>query len=676
MQGRGFFAELKRRHVYRAGVIYAMSAWLIIQIATQTLPFFDVPPWVIRFVIIALVVGFPIVLALAWIFELTPAGVVKIDDLPEEPVAARRHHRHIDFVIIGALSLVIILLLVQEHWFIFSHGGRDKSIAVLPLENLSDNKENAFFADGIQDDLLTNLAKIKDLKVISRTSVMKYRDPATRAIKDIAQSLGVANILEGSVRREGNRVAVNVQLIDAATDHQIWANIYKRTLADSLGIEGELATEIANALRATLTPEEKIRVQRKPTDNADAWELYLRALPYEQGPDTLLQDYRRAVELYARAIALDPNFALAHAHLASTYAEIYHFHEPTANWASKAKSEAQTAFGLEPNLSEAHVALGQCAYWIDDDYDRALAEFSRAQELAPNDANVGMLIAAIQRRQGHWKETLAAYQRIAKVDPENPNIVRNLLITSTAMRDWAGGARAAARWRAIAPDSVVAKIQTGYVDFWWKGTTTVMHNQLAQIPESNDPDGIATACRWEAAMLDGNYAEAKSILDRTSLDTVDYLNGGTTPKQFLVGCSELAAGNFAAAQTQFESARIAFEQQVQEAPDNAERHANLGLVYAFMNRKDDAIREGRRAVELKPESKDAFDGAIMQAFLALIYARVGENDLAFSLLDRLAKIPGPIDSADYSITRNDLLHRWEWRSLRKDPRFARLLATQ
>ncbi len=677
MQGRGLFAELKRRHVYRASVIYAMTAWLIIQVATQTLPFFDVPFGIIRFLIIALIIGFPIAIVLAWIFEITPQGVVKTDDLPPESSSAltpRRRRVRIDLLIIATLSLIIVFLLFQGHRYLFAKRGGDKSIAVLPFENYSNDQENAFFADGIQDDLLINLAKIKALKVISRTSVMKYRDKGTRDLKKIGDSLGVASLLEGSVRREGNRVAVNVQLIDAATEGVLWAQRYEHKLVDSLGLEGELATKIANALRATLTPEEKLRVQRRPTDNADAYELYLRALPYEQGPDTLLQDYRRAEQLYERALVLDPHFALAHAHLASTCAEIYHFHEPLPTWVAKAKSEAEIALRLAPNLSEAHFALGQCSYWMDGDYTRALAEFSRAQELAPNDANVGIFIAAIQRRQGHWAEALAAYERIERVDPQNPNIVRNLLITNTAMRRWPEGAAAAARLRAIAPDSVVAKIQTGYIDFWWKGRTDTLHQQLAQIAPGNDPDGVATSFRWEVAMLDGAFAKAAALLEETPLDAVDYLNGGATPKSFLAGCSALAQGDSATARARFEQARGTFEEQVAEAPESADRHANLGLLYAFLDRKEDALREGRRAVELKPASKDAFDGALMEAFLALIYARTGENDLAFPLLVRLLHTPGAVDSADYSITRQDLERRWEWTPLRKDPRFAQLLS--
>jgi serine/threonine-protein kinase len=547
-----------------------------------------------------------------------------------------------------------------------------KSIAVLPFENLSTEKENEFFADGLQDDLLTNLAKIQDLVVISRTSVMKYRDTKTRNIREIANALGVANILEGSVRRVGTRVAVNVQLIDAWRDRHLWANRYDRTLADSLGIEGELATEIADALRATLTPEEKIRVVKKPTENADAYDLYLRALPYEQGPDTLLQDYKRAEQLYAQAITLDRNFALAHAHLASTYAEIYHFHEPLLSWAIKAKNAAQTALQLEPDLGEGHFALGQCIYWIDGDYESALAEFNKAQKLLPNDSRVGNLIAAIERRQGRWEECLAAYERIARVDPQNPNIVRNLVFTNTALRRWPEAARAANRLCEMAPDSVVGKIQRGYVAFWWKGTTDELKAQLGKIPPGVDPDYIVTSSRWEVAMLDRNYPAAEQAL-KSAPSTVDYLKGGATPTSFLAGCVALARGDTTAAAANFEAARQVFEDAVKEAPDIAERHANLGLACAFLNRKEEAIREGQRAVELKPEAKDATDGALMQAFLALIYARVGERDRAFSLIERLLKTPGAVDSANYSITTNDLRHRWEWEPIRNDPRFQKLI---
>ena len=344
MNPHNFFDELRRRNVYRAAAAYGVVAWLLIQVATQVFPFFDIPNWTVRFIVILLLLGFPVAMIAAWIFEWTPEGLKRTDEVAPSKSIRRSTGRKFDFLIIGALLVVIAVLAWQR----FSPA-REKSVAVLPFENLSTEKENALLADGIQDDLLTNLAKIKDLRVISRTSVMKYRNADTRNIQEIGKSLGAANILEGSVRRLGDRIAVNVQLVDSRTDRHIWAERYDRKVADAVGIEGELATEIAEALRATLTPEEKIRVEQKPTQNADAFVLYLRALPYEQGPDTLLQDYKRAAQLYSQAIALDPNFALAHAHLASTCAEIFHFHEPLDSWKTKARSEAEIALRLQPN---------------------------------------------------------------------------------------------------------------------------------------------------------------------------------------------------------------------------------------------------------------------------------------------------------------------------------------
>jgi TolB-like protein/Flp pilus assembly protein TadD len=664
-----FFGELKRRNVFRAAAAYGVVAWLLIQIATQVFPFFDIPNRSVRLVIVSLVCGFPLAMIGAWVFELTPAGLKRTVEVAPSESIARGTGRKLDFLIIGALLVVIAALIYKRALPV-----PEKSIAVLPLENFSGDQENGFLADGIQDDLLTNLAQIKDLKVISRTSVMKYRDPATRNIREIGKSLGAANILEGSVRRLEDRIAVNVQLIDARTDRHIWAERYDRRIADSVGIQNALATEIAEALRAKLTPEEKTRVEQKPTQNADAYVLYLRALPFEQGPDTLLQDYKRAEQLYREAIALDPNFALAQAHLASTCAEIFHFHEPLDSWKIKARQAAETSLRLQPNLAEGHFALGQCIYWMDEDYGHALAEFAIAQQLSPNNAGIGLLVAAIHRRQGQWEESLAAFETIQRLDPENPNIVRNLILTNSALRRWPEAARWAQRMRAMAPDSIVAKIQAAYIDFQWKGNTTALRSALANVPAGEDPDGIVTACNWEGAMLERDFARAQQIIEASSLNELSYMNGGPTPKSFLAGCTGVARGDPVLAKKNLEAARKVFEEALTEAPNVAERHANLGLCYAFMGRKEDAIREGRRAVELKPESKDAYDGALMNCYLALIYARVGENDLAIALIERLLRTPGAVDSVDYSITVNDLKLRWEWDPLRADPRFEKLVA--
>ena len=426
-----FFAELKRRHVYRAAVAYGMVAWLLTQIATQVFPFFDIPNAAVRFVIVALLLGFPIAMALAWLYEFTDKGLVREEDV--DPAGKKSAGRVFNFAIIGVLLLLIAVLIYGRLPSRSSSGEPipEKSVAVLPFANFSDDKQNAFFADGIQDDILTSLAKIADLRVISRSSVMQFRDPAAHSLREIGKLLGVANVLEGSVRREGDRVVVNVQLIDAPKDRHLWANRYERTLADSLGLQGELAAEIAEALRVTLSPNEKARIGTKPTDNADAYLVYLQANQIER----------------------NPKFALAHARLASTRAAIFHYYEPLDSWKTKARVEAEIALELQQNLAEAHLALGQCIYWIDQDYNRALAEFDTASRLSPNNSEAGGLIAAIKRRQGKWQESLDSYQKIIKIDPQNPNITRNLVFTYTAMRHWPEAARGAERMRAMAPAS-------------------------------------------------------------------------------------------------------------------------------------------------------------------------------------------------------------------------------
>ena len=581
--------------------------------------------------------------------------------------------------IAAAAGIVLVAAIVFGLWLYSEQKStvslpEEKSIAVLPFENFSPERDNAFFADGIQDDILTSLAEIKDLRVISRSSVMAFRDAAARNVRQIGRKLDVVNILEGSVRKEGDRVVVNVQLIDTRNNRHIWANRYDRTLSDSLGLQGELASEIADALRATLSEEEKARVTTKPTQNADAYVFYLRANQISRNPDTLLEDYKTAEQLYTQAIELDSNFALAHAQLASVCAAIFHYYEPTNSWKARARAEAENALRLQPNLAEAHFALGQYSYWVDQDYDRALEQFEIASRFSPSNGEIPRFIAAIRRRQGKWQEALEGYERVAKLDPQNPNTVRELLQTDTAMRRWKDAARWAQRWSTLAPDSLVAKIQSGYVDFWWKGDTQPLKSVVDQIAAGIDPDGVVTAARWDVAMLQRNYSAAKRVLQTSEANEVSYTTAGLTPKAFLEGCSYLALDDRPNANITFESVRPAFEAALKEAPASAERHAILGWLYAFMGRKDDAIREGQRAVELKPESKDALDGPIMSAYLALIYARVSENDLAIPLIERLLKTPGAVDSADYSITVNDLKYRWEWDPLRKDPRFQKLIS--
>ena len=675
MNPRTFFAELQRRSVYKVAIAYGIVAWLLIQVATQTFPFFEIPNWGVRLVIVLLLLGFPIAVVLAWAYELTSEGIKRTEDVAPEQSSKPARGRRLNSLIIGVLLCAIALLVFQR----FRRGGSsaldapDKSIAVLPFDNFSDEKENAFFADGIQDDILTSLAKIHDLKVISRTSVMPYRSASKNNLRQIAQALGVVNVLEGSVRRGENRVVVSVQLIDARNDHHVWANRYDRPLANSLGLQGELAAEIAAELRATLSPEEKVRVETKPTENPDAYVLYLKARGYESNPDRLFEDYSVAERLYGKAIQHDPAFALAHARLSATIARIYHWFDSTDDRKVRMKTEAEKALQLRPDLGEGHLALGLYYYWAEANYEKALEEFGSAAAALPNDSDIGYFAAAIRRRQGRWNDNLELLKKSQTIDPGNANVAEEIAYTYSFLHDWPEATRTQERVIALAPDSVNARVLRAYLDFWSQGSTSALGEVLKQIPPGIDPSGLVTRARWDVAMIQQDYAAADQALTSCPLD--QFQSGGQpTPKSFYRGCVALARGDEAAARTNFEATLTIFEAAVQQAPANALRHANLGLVYAFLGRKEEAIREGHRAVELMPDAKDAVFGPWMKGYLAMIYARVGEADSALPLLEELLTSPGPVDNTNCCITQNDLRHRWQWDPLRNHPRFQKLLA--
>jgi serine/threonine-protein kinase len=593
---------------------------------------------------------------------------------PEESI--RHTGRKLNALIIGTLLCAVAFLVYQR----FQRGGStglpdapEKSIAVLPFDNFSDEKENAFFADGIQDDILTSLAKIHDLKVISRTSVMPYRGVGKRSLREIAQALGVVNVLEGSVRSAQNRVVVSVQLIDARNDRHIWANRYDRPLADSLGLQGELAAEIAAELRASLSPEEKARVETKPTENPDAYVLYLKARGYESNPDRLFEDFSVAERLYGEAIQHDPRFALAHARLSATIARIYHWFDSTDDRKTRMKNEAEKALQLNPDLGEGNLALGLYYYWTEANYEKALEEFAVAARALPNDSDISYFTAAIRRRQGRWNENLALLQKTQTIDPGNANVAEELAYTYSFVHDWPEATRRQERWIALAPDSVNAKVLRAYLDFWSKGSTIALKQLLGQIPAGVDPSGLVTRARWDMAMIDRDYPAADRAMTACPLD--QFQSGGQpTPKSFYRGCEALASGDETGARANFEATLTVFEAAVQEAPGNALRHANLGLVYSFLGRREEAIREGHRAVELMPDSKDAVFGPWMRGYLAMIYARVGEAESALPLLENLLASPGPVDYTNCCITQNDLRYRWQWDPLRNNPRFQKLLA--
>src|SRR5437870_300823 len=400
MNFANFFAELKRRNVYKVAVAYAVVGWLVVQVTTQVFPIFEIPNWALRLIVLAIVIGFPIALVMAWAFELTPEGIKRTEDVDLATQASSKSRTWIYVVIVGALLSVGLFMLGR-------YGFREKvsssselpakSIAVLPFESLSDDKSNAYFAEGIQDEILARLSKISDLKVISRTSTQKYKS-APSNLREIAQQLGVANILEGSVQKAGDQVRITVQLINALKDDHLWADTYDRKMIDIFGVESDVAQKIAASLEAKLTGREKQEVAVVGTKNPEAYDAYLRALALRGGQQ--LKDLFKTREFLQHAVDLDPNYVQAWAFLGATDSLIYFFPDSSAERKEKARTAVETALRLGPDLAEAHNAMGIYKYYCLQDYDGALAEFEIQLQHAPRDWSALFVTSLVRRRQG------------------------------------------------------------------------------------------------------------------------------------------------------------------------------------------------------------------------------------------------------------------------------------
>jgi TolB-like protein/Flp pilus assembly protein TadD len=653
-----FFEELQRRKVYRVAAAYIIAAGFIIQIGSAVFPAWALPNWTLRLVIVLLLVGFPIALILAWAYDITPQGI--------RSTPAPRTHRRRNLVMLIAIGVIASAV---AGFFLFPRASRrnvEKSIAVLPFQNLSDEKENAYFADGMQDDILTNLSKIGDLKVISRMSVMSYRGDAVRNAREIGKALGVAALLEGSVRRVGNRVRVNVQLINANNDEHIWAEDYDRDLTDVFAIQTDLAQKIASALQAKLSPNEKERLDRRPTQNSDAYLLFIQAHDYANRPDMFRDTSLKAEELFEQAIKLDPNFAAAFAGLSMVESWLYHSWDPVPARREKARLNAFESLRLQPDLPEGHLALGFSYYYGDRDYDRALSEFEIAKRDLPNEAQAYMAIGAIQRRQGKWTESTANLEKAVALDPKNGSFLLNLAYNYMATRNFEAADKTFDRGIEAAPASFGSRALKGELAISWNGDVSIAEKELASVPPGFDPQGLVTLGRAGVLTLQRKFKEALQVIQQFRGETLIVRAGASCPTASLEGTLYLYLGDKVDARSAFERARIIAERLVRESPDDAARHGQLGLILAGLGQKDAAIAEGKRAVALLPESQDAFDGPEVTAVLAQIYAWTGERDQAFKLLDHLLVTPNGIT---VPILKLDPV----WDPLRKDPRFQALI---
>ncbi len=676
MNAKNIFTELKRRNVYRAAVAYGVVAWFLTQLTTQVFPFFEIPNSAVRFVVIALVVGFPIAMLLAWVYEFTPEGVVRTEDLhPAQARSAQRvTGRIFDFIIIGALLLVIAMMIVGRQPFYGQPGEAisQKSIAVLPFENRSEDKANAYFADGIQDEILTRLSKIAALKVISHTSTQQYQGKP-RNLGEIAKQLGVAHVLEGSVQKSGESVRVNVQLIRATDDSHLWADTYDRKLTDIFSVESEIARGIAESLQAKLTGREEQALAAKPTNNPEAYDAYLRGLAFEVRRPFSFETLKEAKGFYERAVQLDPNFALAWARLSRADAYLYFAHEDqTSARRDAAKSALENAQRLQPNSSETLLALGYYQYWALRDYGAAKTTFGRVSKMLPDSSSeVLEALGQITRREGHWDESIAYFEQALALDPRNVELLTAAAGTYSMVRQFPAARKLYDRVLDIVPndpDSMADKAAM----YQAEGNLQEAAKLLANV-NAETPSVTAFGTKIIQLTLERNLSEAVRLLQtRQAQFHFPSESERVTFKLFLAMTQRLA-GDTAGTKASAEQVRNTLEPLYKNEPDNPFFAAFLSEAYATLGEKDSALKEAERAIMLLPSNQDRVYGPMYEENLALIHTIFGENSRAISILTRLLQTPyngGLSDPA--AITPALLRLDPAWDPLRADPAFQKL----
>jgi TolB-like protein/Flp pilus assembly protein TadD len=674
-----FVQELKNRRVYRVALAYIVVGSALVQVIGTVLPMFHAPDWAQQVFVILIALGFPMALVLGWSFDVEEGTIKKAPPDVGSAAVANRHR----LWTVATVGFLIAMVGIATYWFWHPWTTDlrlepaviaipEKSIAVLPFENLSDEKQNSFLADGVQDEILTNLAKVADLKVISRTSVMQYKTGVERNLREIAKALGVAHVVEGTVQRAGGRVRVNAQLIDARTDTHIWAEQYDRNLADVFAIETELAEKIVAQLKSKLSPEEKVAIEQKPTADLAAHDLYIRAKTLiESSLFSAPQEesLREAVRLLNQAIERDPAFALAYYQLAHAH-DLFYFlgidHTPAR--LAMADAAIQSLLRLRPDSGEAHLALAKHLYWGYRDYDRARGELELAKKSLPNDPWPYQLAGYIDRRQSRWPESTKNLERAIELDPQNPVVLQQIANSYECLRRYPDVERALDRALALTPKDAALRAARAEKELHWHADTHPLLSMIRAIltEDSREAGNIAEA--WLQVSLcerdlDGAFRALAALpIAGCHQETIPF------PRTWCEGVVARMRGDKAAARAAFTGARKELAKLVREQPAYAEGLCALGMADAALGRKENAIREGRRAVELLPVTKESISGSLLVQNLALIYAWTGEKDLALEQLNVAVKLPGFLS---YGQLR---LHPY-WDPLRGDPRFDKIVAS-
>jgi TolB-like protein/Tfp pilus assembly protein PilF len=678
VNSKNFFAELKRRNVYKVAVAYAVVAWLLMQVASQIFPFFEIPNWAVRLVVLLLVIGFPIALILAWAFELTPEGIKRTEDVDLSKSVRRKTGRKLDFFIIAVLLLVIGILLFQRLHPNVSpavSSSPEKSIAVLPFDNLSHDPDNAYFADGIQEEILTRLAKIVDLKVISRTSTQHYKS-APENLPEIAKQLGVAHILEGSVQKSGDTVRVNVQLIKAANDSHLWADTFDRKLTDIFLVESEVAKAIAEQLRAKLTGREEQVIAARPTENPEAYDAYLRGLAYTVKTFNTPATALGAQKYFREAVRQDPKFALSWALLSYVEAVGYISTnlQPTVALREEARQAAENALTLQPTLGEAVLGKGYYYYGCLKDYDTAVRYFEQARQFLPNSSQIPESLAYVARRRGQWDRSESYFNEAERLDPRNVALLTQRANSHFALRRFSEALRKLDQVLDITPEDLDALVEKAAIA-QAEGDLPRASGILAPLhPNSSDIQAIET--QVYQAILERRPAQViarlKEILAKPE-PAVGFYNGEL---RFWLGWAQEVAGDHLAAQETWRQARSELEPFLKEQPENYVLLGDLALTNTGLGDKAAALNLSERAMAVNPIEKDADTGPGAIEILARVAVRTGDYDRAIAALQKLLSIPyaGPLVTQDGPVTPALLRLDPMFDPLRNDPRFQKLVA--
>jgi TolB-like protein/Tfp pilus assembly protein PilF len=619
--------------------------------------------------------GFPIALMTPWAFKLTSKGLQRTesnDDLP----ARSSGNRIWVYVIIAGVALSIGLFFVGRYTALRqaeSPGSPAKSIAVLPFENLSRDPDNAYFADGVQDEILSNLARIADLKVIGRVSVTQYKSGIARDLRKIGQQLGAANVVEGTVQRSGNRVRVNAQLVNAHSHRQLWGETYDRDLADVFAIQSEIAMAIADELHAKLSPTEKSEIERPATKDLSAFDLYTRARKLILTPSFGVSEkpnLLQAADLLNESVVRDASFFRAYCQLAFVHDALYFFgHDHTSARLALAEAALQATSRLRSDAGETHLARAWNLYWGYLDYDGALAELRVARQSLPNDPQILFLTSLIQRRQGHWQESTRTFEDAAALDPRNFGVLQSIAGNYATLGRYAEQQVWLNRILALEPNDAVTKVILAEVDFQWRGDTRRLHQTIDSIRATN-PGALSKINQWLVfALAERDAASAKAALVAAgSENSITLGNDVLCNRQFVEGVIARMQNDDDKARLAFNTARAEQEKIVQAQPDFAPPWCVLGLIDAALGHKEEALREGRHAVELMPIERDAIRGPVMIKYLAIIAAWAGDKDLACQQLAIVASPPSPVTYGQLK-----LLPFWD--PLRGDPRFEKIVAS-